>query len=158
MPGVILFAVSTRLLLFEVYAVLGTCFICVLLRADGRIGVWIGANVLKLLRACSTLVWNIRVTICRKATVRWIAFSLIHSAIITNYLRRQTRECRLLISHVVLLRPIATKVEIGLERRHSGFWEVSEPLGGRLLTVMITVEVWAVWFLTIDTMLALFNL
>ena len=56
MLGVILFAVSTRLLLFEVYAVLGTCFICVLLRADGRIGVWIGANVLKLLRACSTLV------------------------------------------------------------------------------------------------------
>ena len=157
MFGVILFAVSTRLLLFIVYAVLGTCFVCVLFRPGGGVGV-IGTEVLKLLRTCATLVWNIRVTICGKATVRWIASALIHTAIITYYLRRHTRKRSLFISHVILLRSVATEVKVVLEWHDSGLWEVSKPLRRGLLAVMITVEVRAVWFLTIDTMLALFNL
>ena len=157
MLGIVLFAVSSRLLLFKVYAVLGTCFICVLLWPGGRISV-IGADVLKLLWACATLVWNIRVTVRRKATVRWIASTLVHAAVITYYHSRQTREGSLFISHVILLRSVAAEVKVVLKWRYSGLWEVSEPLWGRLLTVVITVEVRAVGFLTIDTMLALFNL
>ena len=157
MFGIILFAVSTGWLLFIVYAVLGTCFVCVLLWAGRRIGV-IGANVLKLLWACATLIWNIRVTICRNATVRRIASALIHTSVITYYLRRQTREGSLFISHVILLCSVAAEVKVAMEWHDSGLWEVSEPLRWRLLTVVVAVEVRAVGFLTIDTVLALFNL
>ena len=157
MFGIILFAVSTGGLLFKVHAVLGTCFVSVLLWAGWRIGV-IGANVLKLLWACATLIWNIRVTICWKATVRWIASALVHASVITYYLRRQTREGSLFISHVILLRSVAAEVKVALEWHDSRLWEVSEPLRWRLLTVMVAMEVRAVWFLTVDTVLALFNL
>ena len=157
MLGIVLFAVFSRLLLFKVYAVLGTCFICVMLWPGGRIGV-IGPDVLKLLWACATLVWNIRVAVRRKATVRWIASTLVHTAVITYYLCRQTREGSLFISHVILLRSVAAEVKIVLEWRYSGLRKVSKPLWWRLLTVMITVEVRAVGFLTVDTMLALFDL
>ena len=157
MFGIILFAVSTGWLLFIVYAVLGTCFVCVLLWAGRRIGD-IGANVLKLLWACATLIWNIRVTICRKATVRRIASALIHASVITYYLRRQTREGSLFISHVILLRSVAAKVKVAMKWHDSGLWEVSEPLRWRLLTVVVAVEVRAVGFLAVDTVLALFNL
>ena len=118
MFGIILFAVSTGWLLFIVYAVLGTCFVCVLLWAGRRIGV-IGANVLKLLWACATLIWNIRVTICWKATVRRIASALIHASVITYYLRRQTREGSLFISHVILLCSVAAEINMVLYYREN---------------------------------------
>ena len=97
------------------------------------------------------------ITTGRLLTIWWEPSALIQSIYIANDFCGQTREWCLLVSHVILLGPVAIEVVVTLVCCYPRLREEFEPFTYLSLAVLLTVVIRAMGFSTVLTMLTLLD-